>query len=57
MNTIWFGIIELSKNNYYQEYLCIISIDVGLKEEEIIRIYGKHWDIKVFFKVCKAIYA
>ncbi len=28
--------------------------DVGLSEEEIIRIYGKRWDIEVFFKVCKS---
>ncbi len=25
-----------------------------LSEEEIIRIYGKRWDIEVFFKVCKS---
>ena len=27
---------------------------MGLSEEEIIRIYGKRWDIEVFFKVCKS---
>ena len=36
------------------EYLCLISTDVNLAEEEIIRIYGKRWDIEVFFKVCKS---
>lgn len=25
-----------------------------LSEEEIIRIYGKRWDIEVFFKTCKS---
>ncbi len=25
-----------------------------LDENEIIRIYGKRWDIEVFFKVCKS---
>jgi hypothetical protein len=25
-----------------------------ISEEEVIRIYGKRWDIEVFFKVCKS---
>ena len=32
----------------------LISTDVNLDENEIIRIYGKRWDIEVFFKVCKS---
>lgn len=31
-----------------------MSTDVGLSEKEIIRIYGKRWDIEVFFKTCKS---
>ena len=27
---------------------------MSISEEEIIRIYGKRWDIEVFFKVCKS---
>lgn len=37
-----------------KEYLCLISTDTSLNEDEIIRIYGKRWDIEVFFKVCKS---
>ena len=37
-----------------KEYLCLISTDLSLTEDEIIRIYGKRWDIEVFFKVCKS---
>lgn len=37
-----------------KEYLCLISTDATLSEEEIIRIYGKRWDTEVFFKVCKS---
>ena len=37
-----------------KDYLVLISTDVSLPEEEIIRIYGKRWDIEVFFKVCKS---
>lgn len=40
--------------NKRKEYLCLISTDTTLDENEIIRIYGKHWDIEVFFKVCKS---
>ena len=27
---------------------------MNISEEEVIRIYGKRWDIEVFFKVCKS---
>ena len=37
-----------------KDWLAIISTDTGLSEEEIIRIYGKRWDIEVFFKSCKS---
>jgi IS4 transposase len=32
----------------------IISTDMSLSEEEIIRLYGRRWDIEVFFKTCKS---
>ena len=44
----------LKSANAYKKYLCIISTDTELDENEIIRIYGKRWDIEVFFKVCKS---
>lgn len=37
-----------------KDWLVIISTDTGLSEEEIIRVYGKRWDIEVFFKACKS---
>jgi len=30
-----------------------MSTDITLADEEIIRIYGKRWDIEVFFKMLK----
>ena len=36
------------------DWLVIVSTDTGLSEEEIIRVYGKRWDIEVFFKACKS---
>ena len=37
-----------------KDWLAIISTDTSLSEEEIIRVYGKRWDIEVFFKSCKS---
>lgn len=37
-----------------KDWLAVISTDTTLSEEEIIRIYGKRWDIEVFFKSCKS---
>ena len=45
-------VVYIRNKNKRNEYLYLISTDVSLSEEEIIRIYGKRWDIEVFFKVC-----
>ena len=37
-----------------KDWLAIICTDISLSEEEIIRLYGKRWDIEVFFKTCKS---
>jgi hypothetical protein len=34
-------------------WLALLSTDTALAESEIIRLYGKRWDIEVFFKMCK----
>lgn len=47
-------VVYVRNRNNRKEYLCLISTDVNLSEEEIIRIYGKRWDIEVFFKICKS---
>ena len=41
-----------SKRN---DYLVLISTDTGLSEDEIIQLYGKRWDIEVFFKISKSL--
>ncbi|MBF0556761.1 MAG: transposase, partial [Nitrospirae bacterium] len=35
-------------------WLAILSTDVTIDDEEVVRIYGKRWDIEVFFKMCKS---
>ena len=37
-----------------KDWLAFICTDTSLCEEEIIRIYGKRWQIEVFFKTCKS---
>jgi hypothetical protein len=36
-----------------REWLAILSTKIDLTAEEIVRIYGKRWDIEVFFKMIK----
>ncbi|WP_407924271.1 IS4 family transposase [Desulfosarcina alkanivorans] len=36
-----------------KDWLALMSTDIELANEEIIRIYGKRWDIEVFFKMAK----
>ncbi len=47
-------LVYVRNRNKRSDYLVLLSTDVSLSEEEIIRIYGKRWDIEVFFKVCKS---
>ena len=37
-----------------KDWLAFICTDTTLSEEEIIRVYGKRWQIEVFFKTCKS---
>ena len=41
-------------NKKKREWLALLSTDLEISEEEIIRIYGLRWDIEVFFKMCKS---
>lgn len=38
-----------------KDYLVLLSTDTALTEDEIIQLYGKRWDIEVFFKTCKSV--
>ena len=37
-----------------KEWIAILCTDMGKSPEDIIAIYGKRWDIEVFFKACKS---
>ena len=47
--TIPAKVVYVRNRNKRKEYLCLISTDTSLDEDEIIRIYGKRWDTEVFF--------
>jgi len=35
------------------KWLAVLCTDLSLPDDEVIRIYGKRWDIEVFFKMAK----
>ena len=37
-----------------KNWVALLSTDIDLDQNEIIRIYGMRWDIEVFFKMCKS---
>ena len=45
--------IVFVRHRHKRDWLAILSTDTKLAAEEIIRIYGKRWDIEVFFKMMK----
>lgn len=47
-------LVFVRNKNKPKDYIALLSTDTSLCEEEIIRIYGKRWDIEVFFKACKS---
>jgi hypothetical protein len=47
-------IVYVRNKNKRKDYLALITTDMNINEDEIIRNYGKRWDIEVFFKVCKS---
>ena len=48
-------LVYVRNRNKKNEYLVLISTDADLTEQEIIQLYGKRWDIEVFFKTTKSL--
>lgn len=51
--TVKVKIVFVKNRNKKRSWLAILSTDIALSDTEIIRIYGKRWDIEVFFKMMK----
>ena len=47
-------LVFVRNRNNRKERLVLVTTDLSLTEEEVIRIYGKRWGIEVFFKACKS---
>ena len=47
-------LVFVRNRNNRKDWLVLVTTDMSLTEEEVIRIYGKRWGIEVFFKVCKS---
>lgn len=47
-------IVCVRNNRNKKDWIAFICTNPDLSEEEIIRIYGKRWQIEVFFKACKS---
>ena len=48
-------IVFVQHRSKKREWLAILSTDITLEEEEIIRLYGIRWDIETFFKCTKSL--
>ena len=48
-------LVFIRNRNKKSDYLVLISTDTSLTEQEIIQLYGKRWDIEVFFKTSKSV--
>ena len=47
-------LVFVRNRNKRKDYLVLVTTDLSLSEEEVIQLYGKRWNIEVFFKMCKS---
>lgn len=45
--------IVFVRNKHKKDWLALLSTDTELAEADVVRIYGKRWDIEVFFRTAK----
>ena len=45
--------IVFVRNKHKKDWLALLSTETELSEAEVVRIYGKRWDIEVFFRTAK----
>ncbi|GMA65785.1 IS4 family transposase ISDha5 [Alicyclobacillus fastidiosus] len=53
-NPVLVKIVFVRDRNRSSQWLALLSTDTNLSDDEVIRIYGKRWDIECFFKVSKS---
>lgn len=47
-------LVFIKNRNKKSDYLAILSTNIYLEDDEIVRIYSKRWGIEVFFKMIKS---
>lgn len=47
-------IVFVRDRNRSKKWLALLSTDLDVQEEEVVRLYGKRWQIECFFKVSKS---
>ena len=52
--TMPFKLVYVRDRKNRKKWLALGTTDMSMSEEDIIQLYGKRWDIEVFFKMCKS---
>jgi len=47
-------LVFVRDRNNRSKWIAFACTDMSLTEEQVIALYGKRWDIEVFFKICKS---
>lgn len=47
-------LVYVRNRNKRNEWIAILTTDLSLAEEDVVALYGRRWDIEVFFKICKS---
>jgi len=51
--TVMAKIVFIRARNAKKKWLALLSTDLNLADEEIVKLYKRRWDIEVFFKITK----
>jgi hypothetical protein len=52
--TLFARMVLVRSEKQKSQWLALLTTDLNLSEEEIVTLYGKCWDIEVFFKMIKS---
>lgn len=52
--TVMAKIVFIRARNAKKKWLALLSTDLDLADEEIVKLYKRRWDIEVFFKITKS---
>lgn len=47
-------LVYARNRNNRKDWVCFVSTNLGLKEEDVIRIYSSRWNIETYFKISKS---